>query len=490
MAIIVQDSFNRVDNTSTLGNANTGQPWTQFNSSLWGIIGNQAYLATRTNNDTTVIESGISDAKISVDIKLGSNEGIVFRATDDSNYLLVNITTTSTTFFRRQGGSYTSIGSVSVTRAVGTTYRLEITCEGSAVTVKVDGSTVITNTSTFNQTATKHGLRNGSTATTQRFDNFLVESLGGGTPVGTDGSSAFDIRPTIYSDSFATADTKQALYTDLSVNTDIRNVLYSDSSTPFDTLQQLYESGVDGSISFDLLVKLYQDLSASSDTKQTIYNENSTPFDSKQVLYMDSSNAFDMLQEYFSDGIIGSIPFDIRLILYSDQMVLFDSKQSMYQYGAFVSDLEQQIYQSNQNNLDMKLVIYSDTFINTDTKQQFYTDNFIPNDTRQSLYQNNNVIFDLRNELYQQTSFLSDARQSIYQDSTVSFPLLLQMYKSGQIDVDTLQMILDGFSEYKQIFKYILSINDSPNQYELDIVRKLQSNIMSSGTRKSFDLKI
>src|SRR5207253_2224781 len=141
--------------------------------------------------------------------------------------------------------------------------------------VFLNGTSIISTTETFNQTASELGLR-AVNDTQSTFDNFTVSDLAtGGT--GTDGSTLFDLKQLLYSDSFIAEDTKQTLY--------------ADASTFFDTLQQLY---VNGSTPFDLLFQLYQDSNVQLDAKLKIYS--------------DSATAFDTLQELFSGGIVGSTP--------------------------------------------------------------------------------------------------------------------------------------------------------------------------------------
>jgi hypothetical protein len=176
---------------------------------------------------------------------------------------------------------------------------------------------------------------------------WLDDGTGGGT--GTDGSTAFDLKQSFYSDSLATAD--------------IRNVLYND-----------------GSISFDLLLRLYQDSAAQTDTKLSFYQ--------------DGAALFDTLQEFFSDGIVGSVPFDLRFILFADNSAVYDSKQAFYTDGFSAADLTQQFYQEGGANADIKFVIYADALTNFDAKQTLYADSTIISDMAQRYYGDGAIDFD------------------------------------------------------------------------------------------------
>lgn len=167
---------------------------------------------------------------------------------------------------------------------------------------------------------------------------WLDDGTGGGS--GTDGSTAFDLR--------------QSLFADGAVNADSRQSFYSDSFTTFDSIQ-------------------------------AIYSDSATGYDTRFNLYQDSAALFDTLQEFFSDGLVGSTPFDLRLILYADSSAVFDSRQAVYDDGLLRADLSQQLYDASQLNADMKLVLYSDTIVNADMALRTYTDGTVDFDTLQSL---------------------------------------------------------------------------------------------------------
>jgi hypothetical protein len=160
------DDFNRTDSASTMGNLDTGQTWVP-NSGTWGIASNKAYEAgAAPSQTTTVFESGVSDCSVEVTFSTFDDSGLCFRSSDDSN----NIITNATNVFKRVAGGFTSLAVMST---FGTGDVMKITGSGSGITVDLNGSGVAGFSESFNNTATKHGLRQNAT-TNGRFDDFSV----------------------------------------------------------------------------------------------------------------------------------------------------------------------------------------------------------------------------------------------------------------------------------------------------------------------------
>lgn len=161
----VWDSFNRTDSATLLGSTETGQAWTAL-SGLWGISGNSAYEVNNTGQAITVVETGVSDCTVSATLLAIQDTGLCFRVTDNDN----NFVTNPSGLFRKQFGAYTHIGSFP---SINSGDRLAVVLSGSTITVKVNGTAVLSVTDTFNQTATKHGLR-AHNSPLARFDDFEV----------------------------------------------------------------------------------------------------------------------------------------------------------------------------------------------------------------------------------------------------------------------------------------------------------------------------
>lgn len=159
------DAFERADSATTMGT-----DWT-VESGTWGISSLKAYCATSGSNVTVYRDLGVADCTLSWDATLptGADSGVWFRKTDASNaWLVATNPAASITLFKMQAGSFTSVA----TGPIATTGdHYDVITVGSSIIVKRNGSAIITTTQTFNQTATKVGLRSNSD-TVSRWDNF------------------------------------------------------------------------------------------------------------------------------------------------------------------------------------------------------------------------------------------------------------------------------------------------------------------------------
>jgi hypothetical protein len=148
-----------------------GSTWVPL-SGTWAVVSNQfARTDPSGGNRVVVHDSGSSDTTVEFDVALsGGDDGVVGRASDDNNYLLFQYGTGSTTLYRHQAGGFTSIGSGA---GVNTGDHVKLVMSGSTINC-YKGSTLLIGpiTETFNQTATKHGIR--ALNTTARFDNFAI----------------------------------------------------------------------------------------------------------------------------------------------------------------------------------------------------------------------------------------------------------------------------------------------------------------------------
>lgn len=171
------DNFIRADNASSMGATSTGAVAWNALAGTWGISSNAAYDASASpSNSLVVVDSGKSDCMISITMSvLGSFQdqmGACFRMTDVNNGFVI-----SGTFeiYRRQGGSFTSISTgYPVGQGWNAGDTIQIILKGPRITVLRNGLVMNDTTSTFNQTATLHGLRNNITPTS-KFSAFSVQ---------------------------------------------------------------------------------------------------------------------------------------------------------------------------------------------------------------------------------------------------------------------------------------------------------------------------
>lgn len=186
MTVLVQHTFTGVDSTTTIPSADTGQA-TEVLSGTWGINANRAYKVS-TGTAFVVWNSGQSDVQISVDKYYGAGTGykdggIVFRATNASNFFIFRWNSDNKTLrlYRFQNGSATLLVNNAFDLTVGAWHSLKVAANGTTIECYVDGILRISVTDSFNQTATKHGLRQFESTGEEYYDNFLVESLTTGT---------------------------------------------------------------------------------------------------------------------------------------------------------------------------------------------------------------------------------------------------------------------------------------------------------------------
>jgi hypothetical protein len=172
---IIGDTFNRIDSTSGLGVANSGQTWVA-NTGTFGISGNYAS-PTANANARSVIDAGTSDVHISVDVAtIGTQAWMVGRLSDASNYIRCGMTGTAPAQLGLQkivGGSVTNLFLSSYMCKDGD--HIEMDMKGDKIKIYRNGMLVSEVTETFNQTSSQVGLQASSTTT--KFDNFSVKKV-------------------------------------------------------------------------------------------------------------------------------------------------------------------------------------------------------------------------------------------------------------------------------------------------------------------------
>lgn len=186
---ILQDSFNRADSVTTMGNANSGQSWVPL-SGTWGISGNRAYNVSDVSGEIILIESGKSDYVLSI-ITNGQTVSasvqrlfnVVFRANDSLNFLMTRVTNGAVALFKNIAGTLTQIASNVFTDTDNVDINFRIQCVGNQVTIYVNGVQKISYTLTGGETVlagyTKVGLRltkTGAPTGAARADDLIVEA--------------------------------------------------------------------------------------------------------------------------------------------------------------------------------------------------------------------------------------------------------------------------------------------------------------------------
>lgn len=176
------DDFNRGDTTNGIGTpSDGGSAWSQV-SGTWGIASNTGYESGLTPSQAIcVLESSVADVDVQVTIATQAiSSGVIARETDNSNYLLLAIGNSSNDFtlFRKQAGSFVQIATA--VQAISSGDVIKFNLNGTAIAGFYNGVSKVTGTSSFNQTATKHGIRvDTATGIVVRFDTFSITGLGG-----------------------------------------------------------------------------------------------------------------------------------------------------------------------------------------------------------------------------------------------------------------------------------------------------------------------
>jgi hypothetical protein len=90
--------------------------------------------------------------------------GMVFRYTDSSNFLLLQLEVTNgkVNLYSCVAGTFTVLATLSMTLVSGTAYAIAVTLSGNNVSFTVNGANLTTGTSSFNNTATLVGFRSGT----------------------------------------------------------------------------------------------------------------------------------------------------------------------------------------------------------------------------------------------------------------------------------------------------------------------------------------
>lgn len=188
--ILLSDTFSRADSALTLGNAETGQPWSAA-AGTWGVSAGQGYSASDGSGSIATIDPGAGNATYEVSVSgdldnVGSNLRYltpIFRYTDANNHLRLHFVSGAVSLFKLVGGGFTLLATSALTTADATMYRLRISYVDGIITVSVDGVPRFTSVLTgpelalFPPTLSRVGVhlsKAGTPAVDARFDNLRV----------------------------------------------------------------------------------------------------------------------------------------------------------------------------------------------------------------------------------------------------------------------------------------------------------------------------
>lgn len=180
---IISDDFNRADDASSLGTSSSGHLWVVPGASgTWGISSNLAYLPSPQNRSVCYIEA--NDADVTVEVSLFTStaantiarQGLMFRLTDNANYLYLYFINNSTLrCYKLVAGGETLLFTTTQTATNGDI--LKVVTAGDQIEIYHNNNLETTITESHNQTATKHGLfweNGGASSTIARWEDFSI----------------------------------------------------------------------------------------------------------------------------------------------------------------------------------------------------------------------------------------------------------------------------------------------------------------------------
>ena len=182
-AIQICDSFSSGSALSahTPDLAPSGLGWRRLTGSGDPQIGAGVVRTTGSGPQIWTTDAGLYNIAVGVDVSsagVSPSVGLVLRATDQDNYLVLRIDTGSVArLYRWQNAQATPLGESGLTFLQGATHRLEVRAQDDVLQVYVDGIFQYAVVEAFNRAASRHGLLwNPGEDATAAFDNFQVSS--------------------------------------------------------------------------------------------------------------------------------------------------------------------------------------------------------------------------------------------------------------------------------------------------------------------------
>ena len=172
------DTFNRADSATSLGNATSGQTYTQDTgpTNVIGISSKRAYNATSANC-RALVNMGVSDFVYSlrvISVGSGSQVWAIVRASGSTNYWRIGVAGGAWTAQKIVSGAF---GDTNVTTLAyfADNDILRIVCNGNKITAYVNDMEIWSKIDTFNNTATQVGFQmSGNTSYVDRLSVVAV----------------------------------------------------------------------------------------------------------------------------------------------------------------------------------------------------------------------------------------------------------------------------------------------------------------------------
>lgn len=171
------DRFTRADSASSLGTpTDAGAAWTA-GAGTWGISSNRAYRPSGPGESWAYLSSSLADCQVEAKVAVASGGAGVIARRSGNTYLLWRWASDAVAIglYEYNDGAYTLLGDTEYSASLADGDWLALRCEGSKVYALLNDCVVRTVTTTFNSTATDHGVR--ASDDVARFDDFRVFSL-------------------------------------------------------------------------------------------------------------------------------------------------------------------------------------------------------------------------------------------------------------------------------------------------------------------------
>ena len=182
---LLRDTFTDTDKALTAHTMDRGGGWSVL-AGTWEIASNQAKAVPTIPDSVATADAGAANGTITADVTVPNttnySTGIVARASDVSNFILIIITrsggTAALMMLTKIANSYTVRGQNNFSvPPTGTTVPLTVTLNGDTITASAPNVSPVSYSTTFNNTVTKHGFYDSTTYAGNApgyFDNFLV----------------------------------------------------------------------------------------------------------------------------------------------------------------------------------------------------------------------------------------------------------------------------------------------------------------------------
>ncbi len=158
----------------------TGSGWTVHEGTL-DIQTNRAQSEASAGNRATA-DAGVADGVVKVTAQINNSDftyGLVVRQSTSNNFWLCTNEGGTQIIASVVNGSKSDLATQAVARADDTDYVHKVTLNGNTITYQIDANTALSVTSSFNNTATRHGIMGyvGASSIHARFEDFSVEDL-------------------------------------------------------------------------------------------------------------------------------------------------------------------------------------------------------------------------------------------------------------------------------------------------------------------------